>query len=814
MLNISKDIALLKKRKKTLLLLRTESCTQAAKIKELVMKLKQKITLFAVLLCAVPLIISAILTNSIANKQATIALKEIAEQRLVSLRDVKKQQIEDYFSTINNQLLSLANSKLISTAVVDFSRASKNYAFETNQLDRKQITNQLLRYYDNDFTQHYMDKNLGAPDITSSQLLSDLDINALAMQNTFIAQNKALLGEKDSLTDPKDGSQYGLYHAKYHPYLRDFLNRFGFYDIFLVDASSGKIVYSVYKELDYATSLSQGAYASSGIGQAFKAAMNASQNDFVSIADFSPYTPSYEDPASFMATPIFDNGIKKGILIFQMPVDRINQIMTFGGDWTKAGLGDSGETYLVGSDMRSRSESRFLVEDKAGYIAALKKNNTISSDTINIIETKNTALGLQPVESLGSKAALSGTEGFNIFPDYRGVSVLSAYSPLDIKGLNWIILAEIDETEAFAPANQLSNSLWISGLSILIIMILLAAGFAFKFSGLLANPILEISNFITHIATKLDLTERIKMDREDEIGDAASALNNLLQTFQQGMNEVADASYQIAAASEQTSVITASSSQAIQAQQTEITAIVTAMNGLIATVSEISKNTTDTSSASNEANGHVDTGSKSMAETINLIQELATTIEKSSRVVGDLAQRSSDISTVLEVINGIAEQTNLLALNAAIEAARAGEHGRGFSVVADEVRTLASRTKDSTSEISTMIELLQQGSKEAVTSMDQSTNHAEQAVSQANETGEAFSTIEEVIYRINNMSTQIATSAKEQGIVSEDINQNIVRINEITEQTAEGAAQTSIASDDLARLASGLNTLVQRFKVQ
>ncbi|OUR65728.1 hypothetical protein A9Q79_01680 [Methylophaga sp. 42_25_T18] len=777
------------------------------------LSLKQKITFAAVLLCAVPLIISAVLTNSIASNHANTALQEASQQRLVSLRDVKKQQIEDYFSTINHQLLNLSNSALISTAVNDFSQAVKSYAYESNQLEKHAISNQLKQYYDNDFATRYRQKNGENAQLDSNALLRQLDIDALALQNTFIAQNPAALGEKDALTNAKDGSQYSFYHSKYHPYLRDFLSRFGFYDIFLVDSRSGMIVYSVYKELDYATSLKDGPYADSGIGQAFKAANKSTENTYTYIADFAPYTPSYEDAASFIAAPIFDQGVKKGVLIFQMPVDRINQIMTFDGQWTQAGLGESGETYLVGPDMKSRSESRFLVEDKPAYLEALRQNKAINSDLIALIDKKDTALGLQPVETVGSKAALSGKKGFDIFPDYRGINVLSAYSPLSIPGLDWALLAEIDEAEAFLPANELSKTLWLSGMLILVAIVLFAVIVAVKFSTLLANPILDISQFISRVSSTLDLTSRLTINRTDEIRDAADSLNDLLKTFQQSLLEVTDASNQIAAASEQTSVITSKTSQAIEVQKNETIQVSSAMTEMVATVNNVAMNTTQTAQHSEEANLHVSEGAELMKKTISLIHALATTIEETNKSISQLEQRSIDISSVLNVISSIAEQTNLLALNAAIEAARAGEQGRGFAVVADEVRTLASRTQQATGEISTMIDLLQQGSKDAVKSMLKSQEQVDNAVKQTDETGEQLTLTSNLIQQINDMSSQIATAAEQQGAVSEEINRNIIQINDMTDQTAEGAHQTSIASDELARLAAALNMLVQRFKV-
>ena len=327
------------------------------------------------------------------------------------------------------------------------------------------------------------------------------------------------------------------------------------------------------------------------------------------------------------------------------------------------------------------------------------------------------------------------------------------------------------------------------------------------------NPIEQLKKSILTVEKNSDLAHRTDTFGSDEVSEIAKAFNRMLQTFQQSLNSVKDASNQIASTSEKTSVVTEQTSAAVQQQQAETTLLATAMKEMSITVNDIASNTTQTSVASDEATIHVTAGAKAMQGTIAIIQELATVIETTSEIITELEKRTIDISGVLDVISGIAEQTNLLALNAAIEAARAGEQGRGFAVVADEVRALASRTQDATGEITKMIDQLQQGSKQAVSSMNASQAQVSNAVSQANSTGDSLDTIADVIHRINDMSSQIATAAEEQGAVAVEISRNVTSINEAAEQTASAASETSKSSHDLAGLASGLNSLVQRFKV-
>ncbi len=310
-----------------------------------------------------------------------------------------------------------------------------------------------------------------------------------------------------------------------------------------------------------------------------------------------------------------------------------------------------------------------------------------------------------------------------------------------------------------------------------------------------------------------DLTQSIKVDSKDEIGQLLTTLNSMQQKLIDMLSHISGTTTQLSTASEEMSVITAQTSRAIQQQQLETEQVATAMNEMTATVQEVAGNTNNTASAVCEANDHTENGRKVVEQTVEQINKLAEQIKHTLETIQNLEQYSEDINSVMDVINGIAEQTNLLALNAAIEAARAGEQGRGFAVVADEVRNLASRTQESTQEINQMIEKLQSGSRQAVQAMQESQEQASTAVVFATQSGTALETIAEAVIRINDMSTQIACAAEEQGAVSEEINGNIIQINEITHQTANGAEETSAASKDLARMAAELQGLVAKFTV-
>jgi len=762
----------------------------------------------ASILAAVPVIIASFLISSTASQNSEEALQEAAKARLVAARDITKGRVEDYFKFIRNQVITFSSNRMVVDAAKEFSTSFGQFNEQTNY-STNTAKRELETYYQSTFNDEYRRRNNGNTAPVASWI-SQLDDDSLALQHKLIAANPNPLGEKDNLTKLSDGSNYDQFHQKYHPVFRQYLQKFGYYDIFIVDIQSGDIVYSVFKELDFTTSLINGPFAQTGIGEVFRKAAQLSEGS--TIVDFAPYGPSYEDPASFIASPIIDNGEKIGILIFQMPVDAINSILTYEGDWQSSGLGVSGESYLVGPDQKTRTMSRFLIEDKPAYLAALSAAN-IDSTIVKTIDAKGTNIGLQPVNSSGVTRGLQGEAGFDIYPDYRDVSVLSAFSPIKIEGLQWIILTEIDEAEAFHAATELRNE--ILTIATLVTLILAAIGFG---TGVIlakniTGPVLNLSQTIQQIQQNLDLTRRVDCQSKDEIGDASKAFNEMINQFHQGMEEVSQATEQIASATEETSVISGQTRRNISAQQLATEQVATAINQMTATVQEVTNNISQTAEAAHKAFEETTAGDEVVKQTVKSIRAFADQISEVAGAIHQLEQDSENIGTVVDVIKGIADQTNLLALNAAIEAARAGEQGRGFAVVADEVRTLAGRTQESTEEINQMVERLQSGSRQSVSLMNDSKEQIQEVVEQAKSAGNSLSNISSAVSQINEMSTQIATAAEEQVSVTEEINKNLMEINSMATQTAQGSEQTTQASDSLAELATKMRNLVSQFKI-
>ena len=700
---------------------------------------------------------------------------------------------------------------MVVEAMKTFTPSFNRATTDGKQDDAQQVNSRVAGFYQNQFLPVYKKKNNGQG-LDVNGMLAKLSPEAMVMQDKYIASNKNPLGEKNNLNDAGDGSKYSWLHKIYHPVINEYLQKFSYYDIFLVDSETGNVVYSVFKEADYATSLKTGPYANSGLAKVFNMANAATSADAVSVVDFEPYGASYESPAAFIASPIYAGNEKIGVLIFQMPLDAINSVMTSNNKWKEMGLGDSGETYLVGGDKKARSMSRFLIEDEAGFVAALQEAGT-SSDILTNIKNKGTNIGIQTIDTDASRAALSGNKGAEVVLDYRNVAVLSAYTPLSIEGLDWALLSEIDEEEALLAADALVTKLTTIAIIMFVVIAVIALGISMLLANKLAAPIVSISQIISDVEKENNLTYRSHIESNDELGVMSSAFNKMMEKIEALVQQITSSASQLATAAEEVSSVSKEGALNVERQRHETEQVATAMNEMSATVQEVANNTTTAAESATEADTATQNGKNIVHITSQSISELAKEVEETATVIQQLHQESDNIGSVLDVIKGIAEQTNLLALNAAIEAARAGEQGRGFAVVADEVRTLAKRTQDSTLEIETMIDKLQGGAKSAVEVMERGREKAHSTNEEANKAADALETISQAMTNLNALNLQIASAAEEQSATTEEMNRNILTINDVAEQTAAGTNQTTAAAEELASLASSLQTLVTQFKI-
>ncbi|OOZ41745.1 methyl-accepting chemotaxis protein [Solemya pervernicosa gill symbiont] len=431
----------------------------------------------------------------------------------------------------------------------------------------------------------------------------------------------------------------------------------------------------------------------------------------------------------------------------------------------------------------------------------------------------------KPVDEL-DRRALAGEAVIEDVDGEEG-SYLTVVTPLrasaDYRGTNCLLCHQVPEGTVLGAVrvsysldemhNKIFNGLLSSGG---IQIVLFAAGLVlmvYMLGRVVTKPINKLRGTIQSIEQNSDLSQQIVVEKRDEIGEMADAFNGMIVKFHDSLKEVSDTTHGLTDVADRIRSTSEQSAGAVREQQTGTEMVATAMNEMEATVQEVARNAGQTAELSKDADQEAKKGAYVVTQAIGGIDILMSDVEQASTVIKQLDEKSENVGVVLDVIKGIAEQTNLLALNAAIEAARAGEQGRGFAVVADEVRTLATRTHQSTQEIEQMIEELQLGAREAVSAMETARGCAAKESEQVEAAAESLAMIAGGVSGINDMNSQIAIAADEQSKVAEDINRNIVNISQLAEQASQLSGQNAEVSNELIDLSAKLNMLVDRFRL-
>ncbi len=828
------------------------------------MSIRQKMILGAILITLIPVLIISVSLGYLGFSSAQEALRKEEQNKLISIRDARKTQIELYMNNLGKVLQSTAASQVTVEAMESITQAFDGYS-ESVPVDMTSMRANVNDYYVSEFGTEYKGRNNDQTPVLDDKIrgLSD---TAIALQYQYISNNKFPLGKKDGLAIAQDGSEYSLLHRKYHGEYRGLLTTYGLYDIFLVDDKSGNIVYSVFKELDYATSLVNGPYADTGIGRAFAKANSSGQKGEILFEDYAQYFPSYNDQAVFLSTPIFKNDERIGILIMQAPIDQINNIMTSVGRWRETGLGESGETYLVGPDGFLRNESRFFLDDRENYLKAIQAAGIDSTE----IETRNSTIGLQPVDSAASNAAIKGQSGFDIVPDYRNIPVLSAFTSLDIFGTRWGLMAEIDEAEAFASASELRNQTIIVASLISALVAAIVIFFSFRMVKTITDPIQLLDSTVRKVSEG-DSDARTGLDSSDELGTLGKSfdallneriavgqraeleneqLNNSIVNLIRAVSEISQRDFTVNIPVSED--VTGAVSDALNLLTKQMTKALSSMKDISEDVSKVSQDVNnqsnnvltlaeqgqlsvdDTAATLNhaademrkiaadarEASEFADSAIEVTEQAFDIVNQsvsgikaIRDTISETERRIKRLGERSQEITGIVNIINSIAERTHILALNASMHAASAGEAGRGFAVVADEVQRLAENAREATAEITTLVNNIRVETSDTVAIMNTAITQVAEGTRLAEQAGQSMQSAQKTTADLVGSVMSISGNAISQAEVATTLQEKAQEIQDSTRKTSTELNEQKKNTSTLVDFSKKLVEQVSNFKL-
>jgi methyl-accepting chemotaxis protein len=456
-----------------------------------------------------------------SSARASAALEQATINRLAAIRETRASELERYFDSLLKHVVALSSDESAIVAAEQMQDAWAAMSPADAQADER-----LRRFYSNEIAPR-VNRHPSAAQPVEATLPADP--RSRLLQSVYLADNPHPIGAKDLLLAAPGAGDYGALHARYHPMFHRYQSAFGFYDILLISTLDSRIVYSVMKEADLGVSLDEAPYRDTNLARAYRQARDLTGSDEAVLVDYAPYIASYYAPAAFAASPIRRAGATVGVLAIQVSIIEVNRVMSGDARWREEGLGATGHSYLVGGDFRLRSDLRRESED-ADIVSERLRGAGIAEDVLESARASGTGILTLPVTPDVAELVRSGARGSGAGVGWGGIPVLRSYAPLNLSGLPWTVVAEIDRREAFAPVSALRQRILLLGLAVALVFLLTAAWVATS----VTRPVLALAGLARRLGSG-DLHARAPEDSTDEIGQLSTAFNRMSEDLRRTM---------------------------------------------------------------------------------------------------------------------------------------------------------------------------------------------------------------------------------------------------------------------------------------
>ncbi|MGE4419462.1 MAG: methyl-accepting chemotaxis protein [Sulfurimonas sp.] len=570
---------------------------------------------------------------------------------------------------------------------------------------------------------------------------------------------------------------------RHEAFFQGYMKNYGYYDVFVICAKHGHVLYSGAKESDFGANLTYGSLKESGLAEAYKQAL---KNDRPTYIDMKPYVPSNNEPAMFLANPVKIDGEIKAVLVFQLPDSSISKVMNY-----REGYGGTQEDFLVGQDKLMRSDS-FLRKETHSLRASFA----------------NPSKGSVDIEA--TKAALNGQTGNIIATGFTGESVVFSYSFIDIgKDFKWAIISRITEDEVLETVNEIRNILVISSLVLLAVIV---AVVILLINISLVKPIERFKATLLNIADNKNLTIKVDENAPQELSEMAQSFNSLIGTLKDLIETSKQSSNENASISHELSTTAMGVGENVEKSVLVIDEATKKANDIKDEIANAIIDAQESKKDIIKANDNLNLARDEIVALTSKVQDSAHLEVELSHRMQTLSSEANEVKNVLEIISDIADQTNLLALNAAIEAARAGEHGRGFAVVADEVRKLAERTQRSLTEINATINIIVQSIMDVSTQMNSNSEDIQKLSENASEVeikiNQSVAIVEDAVRASDKTVNDFEKTGKDVDFIVSQVSQ----INEISSKNARNVEEIAAAADHLNSMTDELHAKLETFR--